>query len=73
MFVPPMTIAVGDPAEVLTPDRTDDVAEAIKSVNFAAVAFGVSHEWSDRIARYERATEVRAEECSAHVDDELIA
>jgi carbonic anhydrase/acetyltransferase-like protein (isoleucine patch superfamily) len=73
MFVPPMTIAVGDPAEVLTPDRTDDVAEAIKSVNFAAVAFGVSREWSDRIARYERVTEVRVEEYSAHIDDELIA
>jgi hypothetical protein len=73
MFVPPMTIAIGDPARVLTPDRTDDVVRAIQSVNFAATAFGVEHDWTDRIGRYEKMAEVRAQEYSAHSDDEIVS
>ena len=72
MFVPPMTVAIGDPAQVFTPDRPDELAEAIKGVNFAATAFGVQHEWSDRVARYERIAEVRAQEYAAHLDDEVV-
>jgi carbonic anhydrase/acetyltransferase-like protein (isoleucine patch superfamily) len=72
MFLPPMTIAVGDPARILTTDRVDDVTEAIKGVNFAAVAFGVEQEWTDRISRYERMAEVRVEEYAAHADDEVL-
>jgi carbonic anhydrase/acetyltransferase-like protein (isoleucine patch superfamily) len=72
MFVPPMTIAIGDPAQVLTPDRVDEVAAAIRGVNFAATAFGVDHAWEDRIARYVTMTEVRVAEYGAHVDDEEV-
>jgi carbonic anhydrase/acetyltransferase-like protein (isoleucine patch superfamily) len=68
-FIPPFTIAVGDPVRVLTPDRTDEVAAAIKEVNFAATAFGVDAAWEDRIRRYERITEVRVAEFGAHEDD----
>lgn len=72
MFVPPMTVAVGDPARVLTADRTDEMAEAIRGVNFAAAAFGIEHDWMDRIARYEKTAEVRGEEYAAHTNDEII-
>jgi carbonic anhydrase/acetyltransferase-like protein (isoleucine patch superfamily) len=72
MFVPPMTVAIGDPAEIFTPDRPDDLANAIKGVNFAQAAFGVEHEWADRIARYERVADVRVAEYAAHLDDEII-
>lgn len=72
MFLPPMTIAVGDPARILTTDRPDEVADAIKTVNFAAAAFGVEQEWTDRISRYERMAEVRVEEYAAHADDEIL-
>jgi carbonic anhydrase/acetyltransferase-like protein (isoleucine patch superfamily) len=68
-FVPPLTIAVGDPVRVLTPDRPDEVAAAIKDVNFAAAAFGVDAGWEDRIRRYERITEVRVTEFAAHESD----
>ncbi|HEY3009145.1 MAG TPA: gamma carbonic anhydrase family protein [Micromonosporaceae bacterium] len=68
-FVPPLTIAVGDPVVVLTPDRMDEVAAAIKDVNFAATAFGVDTAWEDRIRRYERITEVRVAEFAAHDGD----
>jgi carbonic anhydrase/acetyltransferase-like protein (isoleucine patch superfamily) len=72
LLVPPMTVAVGDPARVITPDRAEEMAAAIRGVNFAATAFGVEHEWTDRIARYERMAEVRVEEYAAHADDEVI-
>lgn len=72
MFVPPMTVAIGEPARVYGADRPDELAEAIRGVNFAQAAFGVSHEWTDRIARYERTTEVRVDEYAAHLDDEIL-
>jgi carbonic anhydrase/acetyltransferase-like protein (isoleucine patch superfamily) len=72
MFVPPMTVAIGDPAEIFTPDRPADLAQAIKDVNFAQAAFGVAHDWEDRVARYERIAEVRVAEYAAHLDDEII-
>jgi len=72
MFVPPMTVAIGDPARVYGADRPDELAQAIRGVNFAEAAFGVSHEWTDRIARYERTTEVRVAEYGAHLDDEIL-
>jgi carbonic anhydrase/acetyltransferase-like protein (isoleucine patch superfamily) len=71
-FIPPMTIAVGDPARVLTPDRLADVASAIRETNFAGTAFGVEHAWDDRITRYVAMTEVRVEEYGAHEADEEV-
>jgi carbonic anhydrase/acetyltransferase-like protein (isoleucine patch superfamily) len=72
MFVPPMTVAIGDPARLYGPERPGELAEAIRGVNFARAAFGVDHEWTDRISRYERTTEVRVEEYAAHLDDEIV-
>jgi carbonic anhydrase/acetyltransferase-like protein (isoleucine patch superfamily) len=72
MFVPPMTVAIGDPAVVFTPARPDELGEAVRGVNFAAAAFDVSHDWTDRIARYERIAEVRVAEYAAHLDDEIV-
>jgi carbonic anhydrase/acetyltransferase-like protein (isoleucine patch superfamily) len=72
MFVPPMTVAIGDPAALFGPDRPQELADAIRGVNFAQAAFGVTHDWTDRISRYERTTEVRVEEYAAHLDDEIV-
>lgn len=71
-FVPPMTVAVGDPIQVLGPDQPQELAAAIRDVNFAAAAFGVQAEWTDRIARYEQVTEVRVAEFAAHATDEVL-
>jgi carbonic anhydrase/acetyltransferase-like protein (isoleucine patch superfamily) len=71
-FVPPMNVAIGDPALVHTPDRRHDIMNGIQGVNFAATAFGVDHDWSDRIQRYELMTEVRVAEYGAHTDDEVL-
>jgi carbonic anhydrase/acetyltransferase-like protein (isoleucine patch superfamily) len=71
-FVPPHTLAVGDPVRVLAPGDPG-VPDAIRGVGFAAVAFGVDAAWTDRISRYERSAEVRVEEFGAHAGDELPA
>jgi carbonic anhydrase/acetyltransferase-like protein (isoleucine patch superfamily) len=70
-FVPPHTLAVGDPVRVLAPGSAE-VPAAIRDVGFAGVAFGVDAEWTDRIKRYERTTEVRVEEFGAHAGDDLL-
>jgi carbonic anhydrase/acetyltransferase-like protein (isoleucine patch superfamily) len=72
MFVPPHTLAAGTPARLLTCDQADEVAAAIRAVNFAGAAFGVEADWEDRISRYERSAEVRVAEFAAHSDDEVV-
>lgn len=70
-FVPPNTIAVGDPLEVFAPGDAG-LAEAIKAAGFAASAFGVRTPFEDRINRYRASTEVRAEEFGAHFGDTVL-
>ncbi|MFF9108862.1 gamma carbonic anhydrase family protein [Streptomyces sp. NPDC014776] len=67
-FVPPHTLAVGDPVRLLAPGDPA-VPEAIAGVGFARTAFGVDAEWTDRIRRYERIAEVRVAEFGAHAGD----
>jgi carbonic anhydrase/acetyltransferase-like protein (isoleucine patch superfamily) len=69
-FVPPHTLAAGDPARVITPDQRDEAAAAVRDAGFAAAAFGVGAGWADRLRRYEAATEARSAEFAAHRDDE---
>lgn len=71
-FVPPNTIAVGDPVRLYSPDEKEPLAEAIKAIGFARQAFGVGAEWEDRKTRYKQATEVRSEEFESHFDDVIL-
>ena len=70
-FVPPNTIAVGDPLQVYAPGD-EGLPEAIRSANFAQTAFGVHTAWEDRIKRYRETAEVRAEEFESHLDDTVV-
>jgi carbonic anhydrase/acetyltransferase-like protein (isoleucine patch superfamily) len=70
-FVPPNTIAVGDPLQVCAPGD-EELPEAIRSVNFAQTAFGVRTAWEDRIRRYRETAEVRVEEFGSHLDDTVL-
>ncbi|MGH3146516.1 MAG: gamma carbonic anhydrase family protein [Rubrobacter sp.] len=70
-FVPPNTVAVGDPLEVYAPGD-EGLPEAIKSADFALTAFGVQTAWEDRVSRYRETAEVRAEEFGAHLEDEVL-
>jgi carbonic anhydrase/acetyltransferase-like protein (isoleucine patch superfamily) len=71
-FVPPHSTAVGDPVRVLSADRADELADAIRDTAFADAAFGVRTEWTDRVARYRLVAEVRAAEYAAHADDTVV-
>jgi carbonic anhydrase/acetyltransferase-like protein (isoleucine patch superfamily) len=68
-FIPPNAVAVGDPADVFGPDQKEELAEAIKNLGFARIAFGVEAGWEDRLTRYERATEIRSREFEKHFED----
>jgi carbonic anhydrase/acetyltransferase-like protein (isoleucine patch superfamily) len=70
-FVPPNTIAVGDPVRIYAPGD-GELPEAIRSANFARTAFGVQTAWEDRISRYRETAEVRSEEFGAHLEDDVL-
>lgn len=72
-FLPPGTIAIGDPPRTFAPSQHEELAQAIKEVGFAERAFGVTTEWEDRATRYREVAEVRSREFAAHSDDELVS
>lgn len=72
-FVGPHTVAVGDPATIYSADRQDDIAAAIRELNFAGAAFGTASTWGSRTERYQEIAEVRGREFAAHADDEVVA
>jgi hypothetical protein len=57
---------------VVPPADEAAMGEAVRSTGFARLAFGVEGAWEDRVARYERAAEVRSEEFAAHADDVVV-
>ncbi len=71
-FVPPGTIAIGDPVRLYTPDQKEALADAVKSVEFARIAFGAKAPWEDRLSRYRESTETRSTEFGAHFDDAVL-
>ncbi len=71
-FVPPNTIAIGDPMKLYSPDEKDALAKAIKSIGFAQIAFGVEAQWEDRLLRYKQTTEVRSKEFESHFGDVVL-
>ncbi len=71
-FVPPNTIAIGDPLKIYSPADKEALADAIKSIGFAKIAFGVETSWEDRIQRYHKIAEVRSKEFGAHFDDVIL-
>lgn len=70
-FVPPMTVAVGDPVRLVAPGDPA-LPDAVREVGFAETAFGATAEWTDRRRRAEHATRIRSAELSAHRDDEVL-
>jgi carbonic anhydrase/acetyltransferase-like protein (isoleucine patch superfamily) len=71
-FIPPNNIAIGDPIKIYRPKDQEALAKAIKSIEFAKVAFNIDAEWENRFERYRQATQVRSKEFESHFDDELI-
>lgn len=71
-FVPPNTIAIGDPVRIFSPDEKDNLVDAIRSIGFPKIAFGVKSQAHDRLSVMKKATEVRAKEFESHFDDEIL-
>jgi carbonic anhydrase/acetyltransferase-like protein (isoleucine patch superfamily) len=71
-FLPPNTIAIGDPVQVYSPDEKEALAKAVKSVNFANVAFNIDVHGKDRTSIYRETTEVRSREFGEHMNDSII-
>ncbi|MFX0103981.1 MAG: gamma carbonic anhydrase family protein [Candidatus Hodarchaeota archaeon] len=71
-FIPPNNIAIGDPMKIYRPKDQEALAKAIKSIEFAKVAFNVDANWENRFERYRQATMVRSKEFESHFNDEII-
>jgi carbonic anhydrase/acetyltransferase-like protein (isoleucine patch superfamily) len=71
-FVPPNTIAIGDPIKLYGPEERDDLTNAIKSIGFAGIAFAIDPHGKDRHSIYKQVTEVRSEEFETHLEDVVL-
>jgi carbonic anhydrase/acetyltransferase-like protein (isoleucine patch superfamily) len=71
-FVPPNTVAIGDPVKLYGPGEKDDLTNAIKSIGFAGIAFGIDARGKDRHSIYRQVTEVRSEEFETHLKDVVL-
>jgi carbonic anhydrase/acetyltransferase-like protein (isoleucine patch superfamily) len=71
-FVPPNTTAIGDPIRLYGSDEKDDLTNAIKSIGFAKIAFGIDPHGKDRRSTYKQVTEVRSEEFETHLEDVVL-
>lgn len=71
-FVPPNTIAIGDPVRIFSPDEKETLVDAIRSIGFTKIAFDVESRVHDRLSVMKKATEVRSKEFESHFDDEIL-
>ena len=71
-FLAPNTIALGDPIKVYSPGDKDAVVDAIKSLAFTKIAFGVDPQPEDRVATMTRVTEIRSKEFKSHFNDIIL-
>ncbi len=71
-FVPPTTIATGDPVRIFSPDEKDALVDAIRAIGFTKIAFDVKLQVHDRISVMKKATEVRSKEFGSHFEDEIV-
>ncbi len=71
-FIPPNNIAIGDPIRIYSPKEKEGLIKAIKSIEFAKIAFNADAKWENRFERYRQVTMVRSKEFESHFDDEII-
>lgn len=71
-FVPPQTVAIGDPVKIFGPDEKETMAKAIMSLGFARIAFNIDADGKSRAEIYKEATEIRSEEFGHHNEDEIV-
>jgi len=72
-FVPPFTIAVGNPVRIYGPHEKEEAAKAILAVGFAKTAFNIDAAGKSRAEIYKEATLVRSQEYEAHFSDQILS
>ncbi len=72
-FLAPNAVAIGDPLKIYGPGDQEAVVDAIKSIAFTKIAFGVTPQPEDRVATMTRATEIRSKEFENHFDDIILS
>ena len=72
-FVPPNTIAIGDPVRIFSPDEKETLVDAIRSIGFTKTAFEVEPQVHDRLSVMKKVTEVRSKEFQSHFNDEILS
>jgi carbonic anhydrase/acetyltransferase-like protein (isoleucine patch superfamily) len=70
-FLPPNTIAIGDPADVYSPDEKVTLASVIRTIRFGNVVFGTGPA-EDRISMLRKGTEFRSREYENHFGDTVL-
>ena len=71
-FVPPYTVAIGNPVQIFSPDEKEAMAKAIMQVGFAKVAFNIDVKGLSRADIYKKATVVRSKEFEHHFNDIIL-
>lgn len=71
-FVPPHTVAIGNPVQVFGPDEKEAMAKAIMSLGFARIAFNIEVAGKSRGEIYKEATVIRSKEFGHHDGDEIV-
>lgn len=71
-FLAPNTVAIGDPLRIYSPGDQDALVDAIKSIAFTKIAFGVTPLVEDRIETMTYATQIRSREFENHFDDIIL-
>lgn len=71
-FVPPNNVAIGDPVRIYSPDEKESMAQAIMSLDFARVAFGIDAQNKSRADIFREAAQVRSKQFGSHMDDVVL-
>ncbi|MCC5468137.1 gamma carbonic anhydrase family protein [Pelosinus baikalensis] len=71
-FVPPYTVAIGNPVKLFSPNEREAMGQAIKEIGFAKTAFGIEGKLNDSASVYKQTTEIRSKEFVVHMDDKIV-
>lgn len=72
-FVPPYTIAIGDPVQLYSPNEKEEMIKAIGGIRFSKVAFNIDASGKTRAEIYKEAAKIRSDEYEAHLSDQIIS
>jgi hypothetical protein len=71
MFLPPNTIAIGDPADIYSPDEKVTLSSYIKTLRFGGIVPAADSP-EERLAMLKRAAEERSMEYESHFGDIVV-